>query len=278
MNEKFEQIMDSNNLKSINNGDKNCDKDEVDHVVGVCRPCNTNSIGKGQSTLINNKTNNNCTGNNNNNNTNCRNNNDNIKLATATLNSCMKRRIPGTLYGDCEVTTCVKAHLSTLEKLHLFHFPIRKKSDPTSEKSVSFKEKPKFVKSASIARMFGNNYNTKKSSHHTNSSKAASHNSSAGNGSAVTSTGTTVPGKKSTVSSGKFNKTLDFENQIDEVNYIKEFADSPDISSKAIKTITRGLGKLLRRNCSSIDISTPDPEFKVSYLGNVLTGWAKGKF
>ncbi|XP_017007356.3 uncharacterized protein [Drosophila takahashii] len=46
------------------------------------------------------------------------------------------------------------------------------------------------------------------------------------------------------------------------------------LSSKAIRTLTRSLGKLWRRT-HSVDISTPDPEFKVSYLGNVLTGWAK---
>jgi len=48
------------------------------------------------------------------------------------------------------------------------------------------------------------------------------------------------------------------------------------LSSKAIRTLTRSLGKLWRRT-HSVDISTPDPEFKVSYLGNVLTGWAKGE-
>ncbi|KAH8280079.1 hypothetical protein KR018_004667 [Drosophila ironensis] len=46
------------------------------------------------------------------------------------------------------------------------------------------------------------------------------------------------------------------------------------LSSKAIRTLTRSLGKLWKRT-HSVDISTPDPEFKVSYLGNVLTGWAK---
>ncbi|XP_033245740.1 uncharacterized protein LOC108154122 isoform X1 [Drosophila miranda] len=45
-------------------------------------------------------------------------------------------------------------------------------------------------------------------------------------------------------------------------------------SSKAMRTLTRSLGKLWKRT-HSVDISTPDPEFKVSYLGNVLTGWAK---
>uniref|UniRef100_A0A1I8PBV7 PID domain-containing protein n=1 Tax=Stomoxys calcitrans TaxID=35570 RepID=A0A1I8PBV7_STOCA len=50
-----------------------------------------------------------------------------------------------------------------------------------------------------------------------------------------------------------------------------------DLGSKAMRTISRGLGKLWWKRTHSIDISTPDPEFKVSYLGNVLTGWAKGE-
>lgn len=47
------------------------------------------------------------------------------------------------------------------------------------------------------------------------------------------------------------------------------------LSIKAMRTLTRGLGKLWWKRTHSVDISTPDPEYKVSYLGNVLTGWAK---
>lgn len=50
------------------------------------------------------------------------------------------------------------------------------------------------------------------------------------------------------------------------------------LSAKAMRTLTRGLGKLWWKRTHSVDISTPDPEYKVSYLGNVLTGWAKGEF
>ncbi|XP_062127092.1 uncharacterized protein LOC133839512 isoform X2 [Drosophila sulfurigaster albostrigata] len=49
------------------------------------------------------------------------------------------------------------------------------------------------------------------------------------------------------------------------------------LSTKAMRTLTRGLGKLWWKRTHSVDISTPDPEYKVSYLGNVLTGWAKGE-
>lgn len=49
-----------------------------------------------------------------------------------------------------------------------------------------------------------------------------------------------------------------------------------DFKARAIGKISRGLGKLLRRT-NSVKISEPDPVFKVSYLGNVLTGWARGE-
>ncbi|KAF5271344.1 hypothetical protein FQA39_LY08142 [Lamprigera yunnana] len=36
------------------------------------------------------------------------------------------------------------------------------------------------------------------------------------------------------------------------------------------------LNRLRLRRSESVDISDPDPSFKVAYLGNVVTGWAKG--
>ncbi|KAK5646224.1 hypothetical protein RI129_004688 [Pyrocoelia pectoralis] len=43
------------------------------------------------------------------------------------------------------------------------------------------------------------------------------------------------------------------------------------------KRVLRSLLNRLRlRRSASIDISEPDPSFKVAYLGNVVTGWAKG--
>ncbi|KAF5295058.1 hypothetical protein FQR65_LT10611 [Abscondita terminalis] len=36
------------------------------------------------------------------------------------------------------------------------------------------------------------------------------------------------------------------------------------------------LNRLRLRRSASVDISDPDPSFKVAYLGNVVTGWAKG--
>lgn len=41
-----------------------------------------------------------------------------------------------------------------------------------------------------------------------------------------------------------------------------------------IKTL---LNRLRLRKCASVTISRPDPTYRVAYLGNVVTGWAKGK-
>lgn len=49
-----------------------------------------------------------------------------------------------------------------------------------------------------------------------------------------------------------------------------------DFTARAIGRLSRGIGKLLRRS-NSVRISDPDPVYKVAYLGNVLTGWARGE-
>lgn len=49
-----------------------------------------------------------------------------------------------------------------------------------------------------------------------------------------------------------------------------------DFKTRTIGKLSRGLGRLLRRT-NSVRISEPDPVYKVAYLGNVLTGWARGK-
>ncbi|XP_038209557.1 uncharacterized protein LOC119830568 [Zerene cesonia] len=49
-----------------------------------------------------------------------------------------------------------------------------------------------------------------------------------------------------------------------------------DFTARAIGKLSRGLGRLLRRT-NSVRISEPDPVYKVAYLGNVLTGWARGE-
>lgn len=50
-----------------------------------------------------------------------------------------------------------------------------------------------------------------------------------------------------------------------------------EVTARALGRLSRGLGRLLRRT-NSVRISDPDPVYKVAYLGNVLTGWARGEF
>jgi hypothetical protein len=180
------------------------------------------------------------------------------------------------VYGDCEIQTAVKSHISALERLHLFHFPLRRKSEAQEKPppSQSAKEhRPRLIKSSSIARLFGNTYSTKKSDEHQ----------------------TGVVFKKSNSVSEKFsNKSAESDDEftfrmseqqmsLSESTSNLSSLDTPSApversNMKTIKSITKGIGKLLRRNCDSVAISAPDPEYKVFYLGNVLTGWAKGKF
>lgn len=204
-----------------------------------------------------------------------------MRNSTSTLNN--NNHTPKTLttttkktsvYGDCEIQTAVKTHISALERLHLFHFPSRKKGE-SHDKSLlqSTKEhRPRLIKSSSIARLFGNTYSTKKSEEHHAS----------------------VALKKSNSVSDKFlNKANESDDEftfrMSEHHLILSESslnlNSLDSSSapmektnlKTIRSITKGLGKLLRRNSDSVAISAPDPEYKVFYLGNVLTGWAKGE-
>lgn len=48
-----------------------------------------------------------------------------------------------------------------------------------------------------------------------------------------------------------------------------------EFGKRLLKTL---VNKICMKNSQSVDISPPDPVFKVVYLGNVITGWAKGRF
>ncbi|XP_014230038.1 uncharacterized protein LOC106654613 [Trichogramma pretiosum] len=50
-----------------------------------------------------------------------------------------------------------------------------------------------------------------------------------------------------------------------------------EIGTRTLKSLKRGLGKLWRRHRGNVSITEYDPTYKVAYLGNVLTGWAKGE-
>ncbi|XP_014203343.1 uncharacterized protein LOC106635734 [Copidosoma floridanum] len=52
---------------------------------------------------------------------------------------------------------------------------------------------------------------------------------------------------------------------------------SGELGSRTLRSLKRGLGKLWRRHRGNASITEYDPTYKVAYLGNVLTGWAKGE-
>lgn len=181
---------------------------------------------------------------------------------------------------------------SSIEKNSLllpFH---RKKSDPTNLNTTLFKDKPKFNKSASLARLFGNSYSTQHSTAHNQQKNEL-----------VKTDGvkTVVGNNHTSLNTERFIKCS--ENHVDDVHRFdghdnrnstmtgtsnnkltskhsvqyKDFCDEKDLSVRALRSISKSLGKLWRRS-HSVEISAPDPEYKVLYLGNVLTGWAKGKY
>lgn len=159
----------------------------------------------------------------------------------------------------------------------------RKKSDsavrPQQQSNCDLiKERPKFTRCVSIARLFGNAYNT----HHMPRQKNES-----------TSQKTRILFKNRNSNAANKLKIERFKNrsesQIDHTGMgctefcksdklpIEDFCDEKDLSARAIRTISKGFGLIWRRSYS-VEISAPDPEYKVFYLGNVLTGWAKGTF
>uniref|UniRef100_A0A1B6M9Q2 PID domain-containing protein n=1 Tax=Graphocephala atropunctata TaxID=36148 RepID=A0A1B6M9Q2_9HEMI len=52
-------------------------------------------------------------------------------------------------------------------------------------------------------------------------------------------------------------------------------SDNKDFKERTLRTLKQGLGRLWKRR--SVTITEYDPSYKVVYLGNVLTGWAKGE-
>ncbi|XP_052840549.1 uncharacterized protein LOC128254922 isoform X2 [Drosophila gunungcola] len=154
----------------------------------------------------------------------------------------------------------------------------------------------KFVKSNSLARLLGNTYNAKKFEKQEQKRLAGSEGGkfntySGRRGRAgpylerfkrVSKEDGDVAGEDDTVRVTNVitlttdSRDLLYGSRQEHVGRTGGHDQHDQLSSKAIRTLTRSLGKLWRRT-HSVDISTPDPEFKVSYLGNVLTGWAKGE-
>lgn len=144
-------------------------------------------------------------------------------------------------YCEIEMSSRVKSSFSTFEQLPIFHFR-RKSSDG--------KDRPLFTKSTSLVKMLGNTYNTKS-----------------------LNTEEVIIGPSNCLE--RFQKCSENEFTDDKTNSV---CTRPEMNSRSIRTLSKGLGRLLWKRSYSIDISEPDPEFKVSYLGNVLTGWAKGMY
>ena len=167
----------------------------------------------------------------------------------------------------------VKHSITTLEK-KLPKFPFhRKKSDPTNHSTAAAKDRPRFVKCASIARLFGNTYSTQQSQQQKDG-HAGQTNSDSAKAQQMAQSAKTV------VKTERFKKCTDAQvdsGDIDQSSVqIKDFCDDKDLSVRALRSISKSLGRLWRKS-HSVEISAPDPEFKVLYLGNVLTGWAKGE-
>ncbi|XP_033226453.1 uncharacterized protein LOC117178966 isoform X2 [Belonocnema kinseyi] len=50
-----------------------------------------------------------------------------------------------------------------------------------------------------------------------------------------------------------------------------------EFGQRTLRSLKRGLGRLWKRHRGNASITEYDPCYKVAYLGNVLTGWAKGE-
>ncbi|XP_073835101.1 uncharacterized protein [Musca autumnalis] len=156
----------------------------------------------------------------------------------------------------------------------------------------------KFSKTSSLSRLLGNTYNAKKFDKDEKKLADGKFNTFGGRrrssgpylerfkryakeeGDVVAANNKTNKDSSSSSSSKKKedkSKVDTLDRHLMALENFQEHRNGGDLSSKAMRTLSRGLGKLWWRRTHSIDISSPDPEFKVSYLGNVLTGWAKGE-
>ncbi|XP_023177010.2 uncharacterized protein LOC111603586 isoform X2 [Drosophila hydei] len=152
----------------------------------------------------------------------------------------------------------------------------------------------KFVKSSSIARLLGNTYNARKFEREEQKRLANEASGKFHTFSGRRRSGPERPYLERFKRMSKEDGDIAGDDESVQVtNVVTLTTDSRDLqygsrqehvgrvddqlSTKAMRTLSRGLGKLWWKRTHSVDISTPDPEYKVSYLGNVLTGWAKGE-
>lgn len=189
--------------------------------------------------------------------------NHNNIVATATTHLPKKP-----IYGDCETVAqqqhnhLKKTGLTTLEKFSFFTLSRKKIADKPEPRH----RKHNFVKSASFSRILGNTYNTKK---YENELKKFQEQAKTK--------------QVNFAHQERFHKRAENGATTSEPVSLADFQETNsgshnhDLGTKAFRTISRGIGKLWWKRSHSVEISSPDPEYKVSYLGNVLTGWAKGE-
>lgn len=188
---------------------------------------------------------------------------------------------PHTTTTTTHTATRRKGSFPSLDNLPIFHFQRKRGGSAPVVHTVNAapgKERPPFVKSSSIARLFGNTYNTKRNEHELSNAIA--------NGTASSESASARKSEtKSNAHQHHSERFHAYEAEHDFTEPSSMITQSPmldtdlilDVHANPFRSLSRGLGRLLWKKSYSVSISEPDPEFKVAYLGNVLTGWAKGK-
>lgn len=208
--------------------------------------------------------------------------------------------------NETEMTSRVKSSIASFENLSIFKLPHRNRSARTetaggcqttansneqTATTTSSKDSLKFVKRASIARLLGQTYSTKNASAAAGAAAAKAAVKSAHPTKSLTTyqtSTTTLSAANGTINASTFPERFQrcSENHVDAITtstpttapQMSDFCEDSDLGTRTLKIISKGLGRFFWKKSYSVDISEPDPEFKVSYLGNVLTGWAKGTF
>lgn len=212
-------------------------------------------------------------------------------------------------HDEPSTTTATTHHRrkSAFDHLPIFHFQrkrggsapvIHTVNASATTTTTAGKGRPAFVKSSSIARLFGNTYNTKQHHHHSEYDPTQASNGKTTHSTAATNQLKKPFSQQSSSSSSSHHhhperfqacentEDITISDQQPPSNVVQSTphfggdtttAATPfDHPANPFRSLSRGLGRLFWKKSYSVSISEPDPEFKVAYLGNVLTGWAKG--
>jgi hypothetical protein len=166
-------------------------------------------------------------------------------------------------------TTEKKSPFHTLDRLHWFTLPSLKKR---TEKNNNNKKLPNsttssnghhssLIKSGSIGKLLGSKIIAKKPEIKTTST------------SSTQPTTVTLCERFSSLPEDEIDGDFHFNNKsrAQSISSLQSSISTYSLPTttdnksnlKSIKTITKGFAKLLRRNCDSVSISPPDPEYKV---------------